>query len=173
MKTTLFLSSAAVGILLAAGCASNDEPIVFLSEAKVPASVAPSSTLPGLSKADEEKIDLVVLSYLMDRHFWEDGNYTALFLQADDTVMEAMMRKYPNHTPPIKESYHIDLRSNQSPLDKDTGQPVMILGVDANDPGADGTVDVIGRWYAGGAVQGFYTFNLKKNGDDWTIASVK
>jgi hypothetical protein len=116
---------------------------------------------------------LVILSYLLDRHFWEDGNYTALFLQADDAVAAAMMKKYPNHNPPIKESYHIDLRSNQSPLDKDTGKPVMILGVDVSDPNADGTVDVIGRWFAGGAVQGFYTFKLQKTGDDWPIVSVK
>ena len=159
--------------LLSAGCGT-DEPIYFASEAKMPAQMAEASAVAkGLTKTDEEKIDLVVLGYLLDRHFWEGGNYTALFLQADDKVVTAMMAKYPNHNPPIKESFHIDLRSNQSPLDKDTGKPVMILGADVSDPNADGTVDVIGRWYAGGAVQGFYTFNLKKVGDDWRIVSVK
>ncbi len=174
MKIKLFIAVALLTLLLAAGCDGTSEKIYFASEAKVPAAVAePSAAVKGLAKADEEQIDLVVLSYLMERHFWEDGNYTALFLQADDKVVALMMAKYPNHNPPIKESYHIDLRSNQSPLDRDTGKPVMILGADVSDPNADGTVDVIGRWYAGGAVQGFYTFNLKKVGDDWTIASVK
>lgn len=173
MKTKLLFSGAVLGLLLAAGCGT-DEPIYFASETRMPAE-APEPALAslGLSKADEDKIDLVVLSYLMDRHFWDDGNYTALFLQADDNVVEAMIKKYPNHIPPIKESYHIDLRSNQSPLDKDTGKPVMILGVDVSDPNADGTVDVIGRWYAGGAVQGFYKFRLQKTGDDWPIVTVK
>ena len=157
-----------MGVLLA-GC-STDEPIYFASEAKLPAAMVVASAV---AKDDEHKIDMVVFSYLLDRHFWEDGNYTALFLQADETVVAAMTKKYPNHNPPIKESFHIDLRSNQSPLDKDTGKPVMILGVDVSDPNADGSLDVIGRWYAGGAVQGFHTFHLKRTGDDWTIASVK
>ena len=161
-----------MGVLLA-GCGT-DEPIYFSSEAKLPAQMAEASAIAkGLTKADEEKIDVVVLGYLLDRHFWEGGNYTALFLQADDKVVALMIAKYPNHNPPIKESFHIDLRSNQSPLDKDTGKPVMILGADVSDPNSDGTVDVIGRWYAGGAVQGFYTFSLKRTGDDWTIVSVK
>jgi hypothetical protein len=164
-------------VVLTAGCGTDKEPIYFASAAKVPASAeasAPTMALAkGLTKEDEHKIDTVIFSYLLDRHFWEDGDYTALFLQADDEVVAAMMKKYPNHNPPIKESFHIDLRSNQSPLDKDTGKPVMILGADVGDPNADGSVDVIGRWYAGGAVQGFYTFNMKQTGDDWTIASVK
>ena len=160
--------------LLAAGCGTNDEKIYFASEVKIPASVAVTAPVaPSLSKADEHKIDMVVFGYMFERRFWEGGDYTALFLQADDAVVDAMIKKFPNHVPPIKQSYHIDLRSNQSPLDKDTGKPVMILGADVSDPNTDGSVDVVGRWYAGGAVQGFYTFNLIKTNDDWTIASVK
>ena len=169
-----YIFSAAFLVCLLAGCGTSNEKIYFASEAKMPATVAVMSPVaPTLSKADEHKIDMVVFGYLFDRHFWEGGDYTALFLQADDEVVDAMMKKFPGHVPPIKQSYHIDLRANQSPLDKDTGRPVMILGADVSDPDADGTVDVIGRWYAGGAVQGFYTFKLKKAGDDWTIASVK
>ena len=172
MKIKFVFLSAAMSVLLA-GCGT-DEPIYFASEAKLPAQMAGASAVAkGLTKVDERAIDMVVFSYLLDRHFWEDGNYTALFLQADDAVVAAMTKKYPNHNPPIKESFHIDLRSNQSPLDKDTGKPVMILGADVSDPNADGSVDVIGRWYAGGAVQGFRTFHLKRTGDDWTIAGVK
>jgi hypothetical protein len=173
MNVKIFFTGAVLCGLLA-GCGTDKEQIYFASEAKLPVSVAePAAAAGGLTKGDEHKIDLVVFSYLLERHFWEDGNYTALFVQADDAVVEALMKKYPNHNPPIKQSFHIDLRSNQSPLDKDTGKPVMILGADVSDPNADGSVDVIGRWYAGGAVQGFYTFSLKKTGDDWPILNVK
>jgi hypothetical protein len=74
----------------------------------------------------------------------------------------AMIKKFPNHVPPIKPSYHIACAPNQSPLDKDTGKPAMILSAEVSDPNADGTVDAIGRWYAGGAVRAFTRFNLKK-----------
>ena len=158
---------------LLAGCASN-ETITFTSAAKMPDfTPANAAAAKSLAKADEDKIDLAVFSYLLDRHFWEDGDYTALFLQASDAVVDAMQKKYATHNPPIKASYHIDLRDNLSPRDRDTGKRVMILGVDANDPNADDTVDAIGRWYAGGAVQGFYTFTLKKVGDDWVIVEVR
>lgn len=178
MKTKLFLSGAVLGLLLAAGCSTDNEKIYFTSEPNIPAPAAEPASLSKslantLSKADEEKIDLVIFGYLLERHFWEDGDYSALFLQADDKVVATMMKKFPRHQPPIKPSYHIDLRANQSPLDKDTGRPVMILGVDANDPDADGVVAAIGRWYAGAAVQGYYTFTLKKTGDDWAIVRVK
>ena len=165
----LFLASA----WLLAGCAST-ENIPLLSEAKTPAlDAAAPAKAKTLAKEDEDKIDMVIFGYLLDRHFWDDANYTALFLQASDGVVDAMMAKYSKHQPPIKPSYHIDLRDNQSPLDRDTGKPVMILGVDANDPNADDSVDAIGRWYAGGAVQGFYTFTMRKTGDDWIILEVR
>jgi hypothetical protein len=174
MKLKLLFLGAGLLALLAAGCVSKDETIVFASAPKIPAWVTPSAPpIIGLAKEDEHKIDLVVFGYLLDRNFWEQGNYTALFVQADDVVVDALIKKYPAHVPPIKPSFHIDLRSNQSPLDKDTGKPVMILGAEVSDPNPNGTVDVIGRWYAGAAVQGFYTFSLMKTGDDWTIASVK
>ena len=161
-------------LLLAAGCASNDEPVVFYSTPKIPsfASGATAKTK-GLSKDDEMKIQTVVYGYLLDRHFWEGGDYSAIFLQADDSVVDAFIKKFPDHVPPIKPSSHVDLRSNQSPLDKDTGKPVMILGADVGELNADGSVDVIGRWFAGGAVKGSYTFLVKETDGEWSIASVK
>jgi hypothetical protein len=65
------------------------------------------------------------------------------------------------------------LPPNRSPIDKDTGRPAMILSVDVGEPNADDSVDALGKWYAGGAVTGFYSFVLKKSGDDWTIDGVK
>ena len=46
----------------------------------------------------------------------------------------------------------------------------MVLSVDLSDP-VDDTVEAIGKWNAGGAVSGFYTFTLEKSGDDWLIQS--
>jgi len=172
MKILPPLFAAALALSLV-GCAST-ENIPLLSESKAPdLDAGAPNKAKTLAKEDEDKIDLVIFGYLLDRHFWDDANYTALFLQASDSVVDAMMAKYPKHQPPIKASYHINLRDNQSPLDRDTGKPVMILGVDANDPSADDSVDAIGRWYAGGAVQGFYTFTLRKTGDDWVILEVR
>jgi hypothetical protein len=64
----------------------------------------------------------------------------------------------------------VELSPNRTPIDKDTGRPAMILSVDALDP-VDDTVEAVGKWYAGGAVSGFYTFVLEKNGGDWVIES--
>lgn len=168
-----FIGLALLG-LLSAGCASDQEPIVFLSEVKVPASVAePALGSPGLSMDDEGKIDLVIFSYLVDHKVWKDGTYSALFLQADDAVVTAMIRKYPDHVPPIKPADHLDLRSAQSPLDRDTGLPVLIFSADVDEPGADGSVTATGRWYAGIAAKGSVTLTLKTTGKDWTITGVK
>lgn len=173
MKLKFLNSGAVLGILLTSGC-GKDEPIYFASEARIPASVAAASTASHvLSKSDEEKIDRVVLGYLLDRQVSTNASCSAIFLQADDEVVREMMRKYPDHNPPIKENSRIDLHSKLSPLDKDTGKPAMILGVDAGEPDSDGTIQVIGRWYAGVSAQGYYTFTLKKTGDDWPVVSVK
>ena len=48
----------------------------------------------------------------------------------------------------------------------------MILSVDALEPEGN-TVEAIGKWYAGDAVTGHYTFSLKKVDGEWTIESVK
>ena len=93
MKLKLQFLNVGLLTLLAAGCASNDEPIVFSSAPKMPAVVSqPAPVVIGLSKEDEHKIDLAVFGYLLDRHFWEDGNYTALFVQADDGGVTCRMR---------------------------------------------------------------------------------
>ena len=91
---------------------------------------------------------------------------------ADDAEVVALQKSFPDRKPPIKEGYRADLQPNQSPRDKDTGKPAMILSVDALDP-VNGMVEAVGKWYAGGAVSGFYTFSLKKSGDDWVVESFK
>jgi hypothetical protein len=168
-------SMAAVAVVagfLTVGCQSDKTVIPFSDEASVPRLDTNSVALPrasGLPKEDEAKIEIQVFSNLLTKHFWEDGDYTAIFLRADDAEVAALQKQFPDRKPPIKESYRVDLKPNQSPRDKDTGMPAMILSVDMDEPAADGTVTAIGKWYAGGAVTGFYSYQLKKIGDDWVI----
>jgi hypothetical protein len=169
-----------IGLLVAgaaAGCAADKEKIVFSDDAAVRTAAASAVVaLPEskkLAKADERKIEQAVFSYLLERHFWDLAEYSAVFVQADDAQVEWLMQKFPNHAPPVKMSYRANLRANLTPLDKDTGKPAMILSVDVNEPDADGSVAALGRWYAGATVAGFYTFSLKPDGADWKIINVQ
>ena len=167
-----------LGLLVAvlAGCASHSEKIVFSDEGAIhvdepkPAADVPEKKL---AHADELKIELAVFSYLLERHFWDLGEYSAVFMRADDKQVDFLMKKYPAQVPPIKPAYHAELPANQTPLDKDSGKVAMILSVDVDEPAADDSVAALGKWFAGSAVSGFYTFSLKKTGDDWEIQTVK
>ena len=75
----------------------------------------------------------------------------------------ALTRQFPGHVPPIKPGCRADLRPNLTSRDKDSGRPAMILSVDTLEA-TNGVAEAIGRWYAGPAVSGFYTFELKKSG---------
>jgi hypothetical protein len=121
-----------------------------------------------LSRQDLFKVELAVYGHLLQRHFWDGDEYSAVFVQGTDDEVDAVIKQFPNHAPPIKTSDHVQLLPNRAPLDKDTGQPAMILSVEALDPEGD-TVQAIGKWYAGAAVSGFYTFSLQKSGGDWVI----
>jgi hypothetical protein len=161
--------------LLLAGCNSNPQTIRFSDDnlqrpADPITDVAADSKK--LGKADLLKVELAIYADLLQRHFWDDGGYSAVFVQGTDDEVAALIKEFPKHVPPIKTSDRAQLLPNRTPVDKDTGQPAMILSVDALDPEGD-TVLAIGKWYAGGAVSGFYTFALKKAGDDWVIESSK
>lgn len=176
MKTAVLFLFALLSACLATGCFSDKEVIRFNDE-RLPeptnavVTASPPRT-PGLEKDDLLKVEMAVYGYLLQRHFWDDGGYTAIFLQADDAEVEAVRRTFPGHVPPIKAAYRAELRPGRSPVDKDTGGPAMILSVDALDPEGD-TVEAIGKWYAGDAVTGHYTFSLKKVDGEWTIEDVK
>jgi hypothetical protein len=162
----------ALGFCLALGCADNKDKIAFTDDGTLPrvaTNAIARPTVKGLESAEIVKIESQVFGALLTRHFWEDGDYTAIFLQADDAEVAAMQQKFPNHVPPIKSGLRADLRMNRTPLDRDTGKFAMMLSVEVSEPEADGTVPAIGKWYAGGAVTGFYSFVLKKNGVDWEI----
>ena len=125
-----------------------------------------------LEKQDLFKVEVAVYRDLLQRHFWDTGDYSALFLQGEDDEVDALIKEYPNHVPPIKRSQNADLRPNRTPVDKETGKPAMILSVETLDP-EDDTVQAVGKWYAGGAVSGFYTFILRKTGGEWVVESAK
>ncbi|MGD0253142.1 MAG: hypothetical protein ABSC01_10655 [Verrucomicrobiota bacterium] len=159
MKAVLIF--AAFSICLLAGCASHKHSGARRG--------APPQKL---RDTDEFKIDEAVYGYLLQRHFWDGGEYTAIFLQGEDAEVDAIRRDYPNHVPPIKPGKRAKLHPNRTPIDRDTDKPAMILGVEASEPVND-TVEAIGTWYAGGAMSGHYTFSLKKVNGEWTIESVQ
>jgi hypothetical protein len=125
-----------------------------------------------LKDTDAFKIDEAVYGYLLQKHFWDNGEYTAIFLQGEDAEVDAIRRDFPNHVPPVKSSKRAKLHPNRTPIDRDTDKPAMILGVDASEP-VNGTVEAVGTWYAGGAASGHYTFSLKKVNGEWMIESVQ
>ena len=164
-----------LSVCLLAGCRTEKETIRFSSEMSPPhrrPAEAPALPAPSLNPQDFFKIKLAIYGYLLERHFWDDQEYTAVFLPGDDDEVDLLIKQFPHHVPPIKTDRHAQVLPNRTPLDKDTGSPAMILSVDVADPVED-TVAAIGKWYAGGAVSGYFTFSLRKSGDDWVIASAR
>lgn len=163
--------------LMASGCSTNKDEIWFRSDellktAGSPGETAVPAATPKLAKEDLFKVQLAVYGDLLQRHFLKDGEYSAVFLQGDDAEVAALIKQFPGHVPPIKTSDHADLQPNRTPLDRQTGKPAIIFSVETLDPEGE-TVQAIGRWYAGGAVSGFYTFSLRKVGGNWVIESTK
>jgi len=125
-----------------------------------------------LESRDDFKIEMAVYRYLLEKRAWNNGEYTAIFLEGSDDWVAALIRKFPNHVPPIKPSNRAQLRPNQAPIDKETGKPALILSAKAMDPTND-VSEAIGTWYAGEAVSGLCAFVLVKVGGEWTIQSAK
>ena len=161
------------------GCADK-EPIQFSDEHMATLGVRTQALAPApaksekqkLNKGDLSKVEMAVYRELLQQPLWNTGNYSAVFLQGDDDEVVALIKAFPNHVPPIKESFNADLRPNQAPLDKETGKAAMILSVEAQEP-AGNTVQAVGKWYAGDAVSGSQVFILHKSGDDWLVENAK
>jgi hypothetical protein len=164
-----------VVLLFAVACRGPKETVAFSDEADIraeAASAVQTAAQPRLSREDELAIEQTIFSYLLERHFW-DLDYSAVFLQADDAQVAGLIKKYPNHVPPIKPTALALIESHKLPLDKTTKKPAMILSVEVDEPNADGSVNAIGRWYAGDAATGFRAFNLSKADGQWQIVTVK
>ena len=157
MKTAFIF--AAVFLCLLAGCRTN----------RMAEDLGNSRKLEG---RDDFKIEMAVYGYLLGKHPWGNGEYSAIFLEGSDAWVAALIRKFPNHVPPIKPSNRALLRPNQAPVDKDTGKPALILSAKAMDPTND-VSEAIGTWYAGEAVSGLCAFVLMKVDGQWTIQSAK
>jgi hypothetical protein len=164
-----------IAILTMTGCTAGREKITFSSES-LPAqpqadSIPSPPKIKGLEKEELEKIEVVVFSYLLQKHFGDD-EFSAIFLETTDAETSVLAKKFPKHIPPIKTLWHAQIRPNRSPLDRDTSRPAIIFNVNALES-ENGTVEAIGRWFAGDARAGFYIFELRKSGDDWLIKSMK
>jgi hypothetical protein len=178
MKNRLNPAPLVLAALLAGnfGCTYDKQTIHFSDEKTVAIAtdtVAPSvPVVKKLSKPDEQAVEQVVFSDLLGRHFWDNGDYTAVFVQTTDTLEANLIKQFPHHAPPIKPIYHANLPTNRTPIDRDTGKSAMILMVEVGEPNPDDSVDAIGRWYAGGAVTGFYSYHLTKTGAAWQVQNV-
>jgi hypothetical protein len=122
--------------------------------------------------ADEYKIAEAVYGFMLQRHFWDSGEYAAVFLKGSDDEVAALIRKFPNHVPPIRPGRRAELQPNRTPLDKNTGKPAIIFSAEVMEP-AGNEAEAIGSWYAGAAVTGHYTFTLERVDGEWEIQSVK
>jgi hypothetical protein len=168
MRNELLFAVMALAGLCWGGCARHSEKIVFLSETRTQL-MAPAPVLtPSLSKAELAGVEQEVFSRLLAAHFADDGGYSAIFLQADEKQTASFMKQFPQHNPPIKPLWRSDIRPGFTPRDKDTGQMAMIFSVEAMDPEND-SVTAIGRWYAGDAVKGFYSYKFKRTAAGWVI----
>jgi hypothetical protein len=61
-----------------------------------------SGTSRKLESRDDFKIEMAVYGYLLEKHPWDNGEYTAVFLEGNDAWVAALIRKFPNQVPPIK-----------------------------------------------------------------------
>lgn len=174
MKFSLPLTFSLLAVV--SGCAPSHEIIPFSDEAEIRAAQAGASNGAArrkLDKADEMKIEQAVYRYLLDQHLADVSGYSAVFLQADDAQVAALMQQFPDHIPPIKPSDRALIEAHRAPLDKDTGKPALVLSVEVTEPNADGTVDAAGRWSGSDADSGFHAFRLQAVQGGWQIMEVK
>ena len=174
MKIIIFLLSL-TAFLLVTGCASqvtiplNDEAqIVQLMRSETSVLSVKKRLQPAELVIIEREIFVWLLTHVVDN----DSRYSAVFLQTDEAATVSLLKQFPNHIPSIKQLWHLETRPGQSPLDKDTSRPAILLSTDVMEP-ENGTIDALGKWFAGDAEAGFRTFELGKNGGKWKIQSVK
>lgn len=173
MPQIIFIGLLAVALL--AGCAAPEvlspEEQAMMARLEQHAEPPPPA-LTGLDQAEIKKIEVEVFTWLLQRPLDIGNEYSAVFLQTDEATAAVLIKQFPAHVPPLKPLWHLEIRSGQSPLDRDTGRPAVILSVDALDP-ERGVVEAVGKWFAGDAITGFHTFELKQKNAGWRIDTVK
>jgi hypothetical protein len=125
-----------------------------------------------LEEKDQFKIKEVVYGYLLQRDFWGEGAFSAVFVKENVMATDALIQRFPDHVPRIKPSDRLRLSPGSSPIDRDTGQPAMVLDAIVSEP-VGSSAEAVGTYYAGPAVSGKYVFSLKRVDDQWRIESVK
>ena len=165
MKTVSI--TAGVFLCLLAGCASH-KPAAPATAATATAPVASQKFEAG----DDFKIEAAVYGYLLEKRPWGSGEYAVIFLGGNEARVAALTRKFPHHVPPLKPASRAQISLNQTPMDKDTGKPGLILTAKAVDPTND-VSEAIGTWNGGGDASGLSAFVLMKVDGEWTIKSVQ
>ena len=171
MKINFFPILLAVALL--AGCASN-ETIHFASDPVIPPPSGPAQNKPGDGLAPEtvREVEKNIFIWLLEHPAEDEPHYSAIFLRTDEKQTARLMEQFPDHRPAIKQAWHLQLRSGQSPLDKDTGRAAVLLRVVVGEPEND-RLEAIGTWSAGDAATVRHVFTLKKAGYGWEIQEVK
>ena len=57
-----------------------------------------------LEDTDQFQIGVAVYGFMLNRHFWDGADYSAIFLEGDDVEVSAVSKQFPKHIPPIKPS---------------------------------------------------------------------
>ncbi|MGO8837208.1 MAG: hypothetical protein ACLP7I_03245 [Limisphaerales bacterium] len=161
MKTIPIFAVIFVGLL--AGCASHKPAPA--------AKVKPPEASRKFEASDDFKIEAAVYGYLLEKHPWE-GEYAAIFLQGSDDRVTALINKLPKHAPPLKPASRAVLRPNETPIDRATGKPALLLSAKAVGP-TNGVSEAVGTWYGGVEASGLYAFVLVEIDGQWTIQSAK
>ena len=125
-----------------------------------------------LEEKDPFKIKEVVYGYLLQRDFWAEGAFSAVFVKENVRETDALIQKFPNHAPRIKPSDRLRLSPGSSPIDQETGRPAMVLEAIVSEPVGD-SAEAVGAYFAGPAVSGKYVFELKRLDDQWRIESAQ
>jgi hypothetical protein len=153
---------AALFLCLLAGCSTGKQ-----------AGTSRESRKPNVTEvSDDFKIEKAVYGYLLEKHPWNSGEYTAIFLTGSDDRVASLIRTFPKHVPPLKPNDRMERSSSQAPIDKDTGKPGLILSAKAVGP-TNGVSEALGTWNAGEAVSGLYAFVLVEADGEWIIQSVQ
>jgi len=153
-------------LCLAAGCASR-HPAKPAS-----AAAAPVKASAKFEAADDFKIEVAVYTYLLQKHPWGDGPYAAIFLGGGAERVAALAKRLPRQVVPFRSGDRVQLRPGQTPLDRDTGKPALVVNAKAMEP-TNGVSEAVGSWYGGGDVSGLYAFVLVETDGQWAIQSVK
>ena len=155
---------AAIFLCLLAGCASHR-----VAKATPAKGVRADQKI---EASDDLKIEVAVYAYLLNKHPWAGGKYTAILLQSGDDRVAALVKLFPHPIPPLKSGNRAQLRPNQAPLDQDTGKPALLLSAKAMDP-TNGVSEAVGSWNGGETESGLYAFVLVEMNGNWTIQSAQ